>query len=154
MRNGPVWRPRPRRHRGTGFNRRWEAYRDGTQILTGTCTLHQDEGGWWVETATGTLVGRVRSWCELARTKRDRTSSLEERARRPAARPAILAMTQGVKYVRFGRRLQLQIGFHRALQNILNQVDAVLHGSKRFQVSGGDLPEHSIRQAAASAHVQ
>ncbi len=97
--------------------------------------------------------GRVRSWRELA-PRRARASSLEERARRPAARPAILAMTQGVKYVRFGRRLQLQIGFHRALQNILNQVDAVLHGSKRFQVSGGDLPEHSIRQAAASTHVQ
>lgn len=124
------------------------------QILIGTCTLYQDEGGWWVETATGILVGPGREPVRARTHEELSTSSLEERARRPAARPAILAMTQGVKYVRFGRRLQLQIGFHRALQNILNQVDAVLHGSKRFQVSGGDLPEHSIRQAAASAHIQ
>jgi len=41
------------------------------QILIGTCALHQDEGGWWVETATGTLVG---PGPELARARTTKSS--------------------------------------------------------------------------------
>jgi uncharacterized protein (DUF4415 family) len=37
--------------------RRWLVYRDGMRALVETGGFHQDGDGWWVETATGELVG-------------------------------------------------------------------------------------------------
>ncbi|CAH1690072.1 conserved hypothetical protein [Hyphomicrobiales bacterium] len=54
------------------FTRRWEAYRDGMQALIDSGTVHRDQDDWWVDTATGTLIGpdpelvRARSAEELS----------------------------------------------------------------------------------------
>ena len=37
--------------------RRWEAYDREMRVLIATGAFHQDEDNWWVETATGDLVG-------------------------------------------------------------------------------------------------
>lgn len=37
--------------------RRWEAYDRDMKALIATGAFHQDEDSWWVETATGDLVG-------------------------------------------------------------------------------------------------
>ncbi|BCB22254.1 hypothetical protein [Bosea sp. ANAM02] len=39
------------------FTRRWDAYRDGMQALIAAGGVHRDEDDWWIETATGTLIG-------------------------------------------------------------------------------------------------
>lgn len=39
------------------MTRRWEAYDRDMKALIATGGFHQDEDGWWVETATGDLVG-------------------------------------------------------------------------------------------------
>lgn len=41
----------------TEWMRRWEAYDRGMKELIATGDFHQDEDGWWIETATGELVG-------------------------------------------------------------------------------------------------
>ncbi|UWQ16140.1 BrnA antitoxin family protein [Jannaschia sp. M317] len=39
------------------MDRRWRAYDRDMRALIAKGGLHQDDDGWWVETATGTLVG-------------------------------------------------------------------------------------------------
>lgn len=39
------------------WTRRWEAYDREMKALIATGAFHQDEDSWWVETATGDLVG-------------------------------------------------------------------------------------------------
>jgi uncharacterized protein (DUF4415 family) len=36
---------------------RWKKYRDELQALIDAGTVHQDEDGWWVDNATGELIG-------------------------------------------------------------------------------------------------
>lgn len=37
--------------------RRWEAYNKEMQALIAAGGVHQDEDGWWVDDATGELIG-------------------------------------------------------------------------------------------------
>lgn len=39
------------------WDRRWKAYDREMRALIATGKFHQDDDGWWVETATGELVG-------------------------------------------------------------------------------------------------
>lgn len=39
------------------MQRRWETYRRELQVLIDAGTVHQDEDGWWVDNATGELIG-------------------------------------------------------------------------------------------------
>jgi hypothetical protein len=39
------------------MDRRWEAYNNEMQVIIASGIAHQDDDGWWVETATGELIG-------------------------------------------------------------------------------------------------
>ena len=39
------------------MTRRWETYNREMQALISKGGVHQDEDGWWIETATGELIG-------------------------------------------------------------------------------------------------
>jgi uncharacterized protein (DUF4415 family) len=39
------------------LHRRWETYNREMQDLIATGTVHQDDDGWWVDNATGKLIG-------------------------------------------------------------------------------------------------
>ena len=39
------------------MERRWAVYRDEMQALIAAGGVHQDEDGWWVDDATGELIG-------------------------------------------------------------------------------------------------
>lgn len=39
------------------MHRRWEDYDREMQVIIASGIAHQDEDGWWVETATGELIG-------------------------------------------------------------------------------------------------
>jgi uncharacterized protein (DUF4415 family) len=39
------------------MERRWKAYRDEMNILITTGGIHRDTDGWWVDDATGELIG-------------------------------------------------------------------------------------------------
>jgi len=39
------------------YGARWKKYRDELQVLIDAGTVHQDADGWWVDNATGELIG-------------------------------------------------------------------------------------------------
>jgi len=58
------------------MQRRWEAYEREMKAIIASGTAHQDEDGWWVDSATGELIGPdpeiERPWTDedFARAKR------------------------------------------------------------------------------------
>ena len=77
------------------MQRRWEIYDREMQAIIASGSAHQDEDGWWVDTATGELIGPdpeiERPWTEkdFARSKRTPVALPEaiagiRRARGPA----------------------------------------------------------------------
>jgi uncharacterized DUF497 family protein/uncharacterized protein (DUF4415 family) len=79
------------------MQRRWEHYNREMQAIIAKGGVHQDEDGWWVETATGELVGpdpeleRPHAEEELARAKplKEAMPALYESIRRSRGRPPI-----------------------------------------------------------------
>ena len=57
------------------MQRRWEVYNGEMQVLIAAGAVHQDEDGWWIDDATGELIGpdpdieRPRTAAELAKAK-------------------------------------------------------------------------------------
>lgn len=79
------------------MHRRWTIYEREMQALIATGTVHQDDDGWWVHTATGELVGpdpeieRPRTDRELARLEPidDALPELAQAIRRSRGRPRL-----------------------------------------------------------------
>ena len=47
--------------------RRWQVYEGGMKALIAAGGLHQDDDGWWVETATGELIRSINAHAEFVR---------------------------------------------------------------------------------------
>lgn len=77
------------------MQRRWEAYDRDMKALIAAGGVHQDEDGWWVDDATGDLIGpdpeieRPRSDAEMAsaRPLADVLPALAETLKRSRGRP-------------------------------------------------------------------
>ncbi len=75
--------------------RRWEAYDRDMKAIIAKGGVHQDDDGWWVETATGELIGpdpeieRPRTEEEIASAKplADALPDLAESIKRSRGRP-------------------------------------------------------------------
>lgn len=86
------------------MQRRWQVYERDMQALIAKGGVHQDEDGWWVEDATGELIGpdpeieRPRTAEEMseARPFSEAFPELAEQIRRSRGRPAVADPKQQV----------------------------------------------------------
>jgi uncharacterized protein (DUF4415 family) len=86
------------------MQRRWETYDREMRALIATGTVHQDEDWWWVDNATGELIGpdpeieRPRTDEELARFRpiEEVLPELAEAIRRSRGRPRLANAKQAV----------------------------------------------------------
>lgn len=86
------------------MDRRWEVYNREMQALIAAGGVHQDADGWWVDDATGVLIGpdpedeRPRTEAELAQAHpfAEALPDLAENLRRSRGRPKIANPKQAV----------------------------------------------------------
>jgi uncharacterized protein (DUF4415 family) len=79
------------------MRRRWEAYERDMKVLIAAGGVHQDADGWWIDDATGELIGpdpeleRPRTDAELARARRfdDALPVLAANIKRSRGRPKL-----------------------------------------------------------------
>lgn len=84
--------------------RRWEVYHREMQALIAAGGVHQDEDGWWVDDATGDLIGpdpedeRPRTDAELAQARPfgEALPELAETIKRGRGRPTVESPKQAV----------------------------------------------------------
>lgn len=84
--------------------RRWEAYDRQMKALIAAGGVHQDEDGWWIDDATGEMIGpdpeieRPLSSEELAQAKplKEASPALYESIRRSRGRPALATPKQQI----------------------------------------------------------
>ena len=84
--------------------RRWEVYNREMQALIAAGGVHQDEDGWWVDDATGELIGpdpederpRTETELALARPFAEALPDLAEGIKRGRGRPKVDSPKQAV----------------------------------------------------------